>query len=201
MITKSLSRKQIIVLISNNNKTKFIEESSNHVTNINRLLQSIKSDIKVNFICLEYLEVIIVTNKVVSPLDFQMIEKYIKNANHIIVDSVEVSCLPQSKSYLKMIGIFYFKENTNTPIIANVIKDILKKNHIFNNTLLVSKLQVIKVFPKSNIAIIWINIWDVQSSNNAKSLINQCFNIGKYITMIRGANMNLGIPQYKNCWK
>jgi len=154
MITKSLSRKQIIVLISNNNKTKFIEESSNHVTNINRLLQSIKSDIKVNFICLEYLEVIIVTNKVVSPLDFQMIEKYIKNANHIIVDSVEVSCLPQSKSYLKMIGIFYFKENTNTPIIANVIKDILKKNHIFNNTLLVSKLQVIKVFPKSNIAII-----------------------------------------------
>ena len=83
-----------------------------------------------------------------------MIEKYVKNTNYIIVDSVEVPCLPQSKSYLKIIGISYFKENTNTPIIANVIKNILKKNHIFNNTLLVSKPQVIKVSPKSDIAII-----------------------------------------------
>ena len=94
MTTKSLFRKQIIISISNNNKTKFMKESSDHVTNINKLLQSIKSDIKVDFICLEYLEVIIVTNKVVFPLDFQMIEKYVKNTNYIIVDSVEVPCFP-----------------------------------------------------------------------------------------------------------
>ena len=71
-----------------------MKESSDHVTNINKLLQSIKLDIKVDFICLEYLEVIIVTNKVIFPLDFQMIEKYVKNTNYIIVDSVEVPCLP-----------------------------------------------------------------------------------------------------------
>jgi len=34
-----------------------------------------------------------------------------------------------------------------------------------------------------------------------KGLINKCFNIESYITTIRGTNMNLGIPQYKNCWK
>jgi len=32
-------------------------------------------------------------------------------------------------------------------------------------------------------------------------LINRYFNVGSYITTIRGANMNLGIPQCKNCWK
>lgn len=92
MTMKGLSRKQIIISMSNNNKTKFIKESSNYVTNINRLLQSIKLDVRVNFICLEYLRVIIDTNKVVSSLDPQTVEKYVKNTNHIITDGIQVPC-------------------------------------------------------------------------------------------------------------
>ena len=42
-------------------------------------------------------------------------------------------------------------------------------------------------------AIIWVNIWNVQSDSKAKGLINRYFNIESYITTIRGANMNLGI--------
>ena len=34
-----------------------------------------------------------------------------------------------------------------------------------------------------------------------KSIINQCFNIGSFIAMVHGTNMNPGIPQCKNCWK
>ena len=49
--------------------------------------------------------------------------------------------------------------------------------------------------------IIWIDIWDVQSRSRAKGLINQCFNVRRYIVMIREANMNPGVPQCKNCWK
>ena len=50
-------------------------------------------------------------------------------------------------------------------------------------------------------SVIWIDIWDVQSGSKAKSLINQYFNIGKYIAIIRRANMNPSVPQCKNCWK
>ena len=50
-------------------------------------------------------------------------------------------------------------------------------------------------------SIVWIDIWDHQSGSKAKYLINRCFNIGRYIATIRGANMNLGVPQCKNCWK
>ena len=64
-----------------------------------------------------------------------------------------------------------------------------------------SKPRVIKVSPKSDIAIVWINIWDVQSGVNAIMLINRCFNIGNHIATIRGANMNPGIPLCRNCWK
>jgi len=99
-----------------------MEESSNHITNINRSLQNIKLDVKVVF-----------------SLNLQTIEKYVKNANHIIADSVEVSHLPQSKLYLKIIDIPYLKENTNTLITADMVEDILKKNYIFNNISLVSR--------------------------------------------------------------
>ena len=41
----------------------------------------------------------------------------------------------------------------------------------------------------------------MQSGQNAKLLINRCFNIGNNIATIRGANMNPGVLQYTNCWK
>ena len=49
--------------------------------------------------------------------------------------------------------------------------------------------------------IIWIDIWDVQSGSKAKSLINRCFNVGRFIATIQEANMNPGVPQCKNCWR
>ena len=50
-------------------------------------------------------------------------------------------------------------------------------------------------------AIIWIDIWDTQSSSKIKSIINQRFNVGSFIAMVYGANMNPGVLQCKNCWK
>jgi len=102
---------------------------------------------------------------------------------------------------LKIIGISYLLENTNTPIITDVVEAIIKNNHIFNNITITSRIRVIKVSPKLDMAIIWLNIWDVQSRSKTKGLINRYFNIKSYIITIRGANINLEVPQYKNCWK
>ena len=44
-----------------------------------------------------------------------------KNTNCIEVEGVEVSHLPQSKLYLKIIDILYLGEFTNTPITLDVI--------------------------------------------------------------------------------
>ena len=69
MITKGLLRKQIIVLMSNNNRNKFMSNLSAYISNINRALKNIKSEIKANFIQSEQLEIFIVTNKVAALLD------------------------------------------------------------------------------------------------------------------------------------
>ena len=74
-----------------------------------------------------------------------------------------------------------------------MVETIIKNNHIFNNIAIVSRPRIIKVSPKSNIAIIWLNIWDVQSESKAKGLINRYFNIESFITTIQGANMNPGV--------
>ena len=77
-----------------------------------------------------------------------------KNTHCIEVEQMESLRLPQSKSYLKIIGIPYLSEQTNTCITSDNIEKILKNIYIFNNIVLASKLRVIKMSPKSNIAIV-----------------------------------------------
>jgi len=132
-------------------------------------------------------------------LDFQAIEKYVKNTVCIEAKHVELPRLPQSKSYLKIIGILYLSEHTNTHITLDDVERILKSNYIFNDIFLASKSRIIKVFPKSDMSIIWIDIWDAQSGSKAKSLINRRFNVGSFIATIHGTNMNPSILQCKNC--
>ena len=107
MTTKGLSRKQIIVPMSRNNKKNFMKESNIHISNMNRALKSIKSNILVNFIHLDAADITIVTNKVITSLDLQTIEQYIKGANYINSNKVKSLRLSQSKSYLKIIGLSY----------------------------------------------------------------------------------------------
>ena len=122
MITKRLSRKQVIVLMNVKNKSSFIKESSAHVANINRVLKNVKLEIIANFICSNNRSIIITTNKIVSTLDLQTIEKYIKNVNNIKSNYIKALRLLQSKSYLKIIGIFYLLEDSNTFISSDVVK-------------------------------------------------------------------------------
>ena len=105
---KGPSRKHVIIPINNNNNTKFMRNSSAHVTNINRALRNAKSEVLVDFIYSDPLDTTVVTNKVSLQSDLQIIEYYIKNSEDINALQVDIPCLPQLKSYLKIIGILYF---------------------------------------------------------------------------------------------
>ena len=78
--------------------------------------------------------------------------------NHINSDTIEILCLSQLKFYLKIIGVSYLMENTNTSINFSVIETILKNNYIFNNVLIVLKPYIIKVSSKLDIVIVWLDI-------------------------------------------
>ena len=131
----------------------------------------------------------------------QEIEKYVKNSLPSDIENISLPRLPQSKSYLKIIGIPYISKKTNNWISLDDIENVLKNNYLFNNIVLASKSHIIKVSPKSDMAIIWIDIWNTQNGTNTKKVINQRLNISSFIATVQGTNINLGIPQCKNCWK
>ena len=176
-----------------------INLANQQITNINKSLKEIKSDITMDFIHIINDRVIITINKLANASNLKIIEKYIKSSKNIDSNTIKSPWLPKSKSYLKIIGLPYIRERDF--ITPNIIKAVLKEIHIFNNIILASKSWIIKVSSKSDIAVVWVDIWDLQSRLAAKNIINWHFNVGQYITTVHNMNMNSSILQYKNCWK
>jgi len=81
-----------------NNAERVIVQSNMHVTNINRLFKDIKSEVFVDFIQFDNKGINVTTNKVVTMLDLNVIEKYMKNLNNIDSSNAISSKLSQSLS-------------------------------------------------------------------------------------------------------
>jgi len=154
MMTKGPSCKQVIIPMSIENAKYFMRESSMHVININRVLKGIKSNVMANFVHLDSKEIIISINNIVCLSDLQKIKKYVKNTLCMVADQINTPRLPQSKSYLKIVGIPFMSEYTNFQLTSDNVEKILKANHIFNDIVLASKPRVIKVLPKSDMSIV-----------------------------------------------
>ena len=173
MTMKEPSKKQIIIPMSIDNNNSIMKNSVAHVANINKLLRNAKSEVSVDYIHSDLIGISIVTNKVALQSDLQIINQYMKSSEDINGLQVDEPRLPQSKSYLKIIGIPYYPNSKSQDRLnSSDVEAILKQNQIFDNIKLASKPRVIKVLPKSDMSIIWIDIWDVQSSSKAKCLIN-----------------------------
>ena len=63
---------------------------SEHITNIVRSLKNIKSEVMADFIHMDSISIIIVTNKVAS-VNLWTIEKYIKNVDYIKLEEIDTS--------------------------------------------------------------------------------------------------------------
>jgi len=182
--TKGLSRKQAIVPTSDKIRDTIMGEANTHIFQINMLLKSIKSATRAKFICPCLGGVSINTNSVPSTSDLNTIERYLKLIDGTGNDEILAPWLPQSKSYLKITSIPYIQPNGNK-LTGDDIATTMKHLEIFEPVNLAVKLRVIKVSPKSDMAIVWFDIWDSQNGFKAKLLINYSFNFGRYITTIR----------------
>jgi len=89
MTIKGPSRKQIIILMSNDNIIKFMNNSSLYIANINQSLKNTKSEVLVDFIHSDMACVTAITNKVMAQSDLYIIENYIKKVDDINTINVE----------------------------------------------------------------------------------------------------------------
>ena len=164
MTTKEPSRKQVIVLMSSNYADLIIDQANGHIISINSLLKEPKSVISVYFIQADNRGIVITTNKVVDNSNLFII-KYFK-----IIDSVNINSpqLLQSKCYLKILEFSYITNKTKLLINSDIIEAVLKEILLFDNVVLALKSQIIKMFSKSDMAIVWVTIWNSQNGSKAK---------------------------------
>ena len=141
-----------------------------HISNVNKCLKNSKSDIVADFIHVTNNGIIITMNKLANVLDLSTIEKYLKSIKNVNSDSIKGSYLPKSKLYMKIIGLPY--KTDQGVITPNYIEGILKELHLFKDIVLVSKPHVIKMSPKFNIVVVWVDIWDSHSSSLVKNISN-----------------------------
>ena len=138
--TKGPLRKQVIILISQNNSNIIRSNTSFHINNINKYLKDTNSNNPADFIHIDKVGIIVTTHITTSDQDIRIIEKAIKNSKKINNNSVESSRLPKSKSYLKILRLSYFSKNTNKLITFQIVKEVLKKSYIFKDIEFSSKL-------------------------------------------------------------
>ena len=95
-----------------------------------------------DFIWIDNKSIVIFTNNIISFSDLQEIEGYVKNSSCVDADQINIPRLPQSKSYLKIVGISYLSKQLNSCLFSEKVKNILKSNYTFNNIVLASKPNV-----------------------------------------------------------
>ena len=194
MTTRGPSRKEVIIPMAKHIAKLIVNSAYIHITNINKCLRNSKSDIVADFIQSSNNGIIITTSKPANDLNLATIEKYLKSIQNVDSDSIESPYLPKSKSYMKIIGLPY---KINQDIISpDFIEGVLKETHLFKGVVLASKPCIITASPKSDMAVVWVDIWDSQSGSLAKNIINRRFNIGRFIATIKGTNMNPGVQCY-----
>ena len=103
------------------------------------MLKDIKSEVSTDCIYSNK-GIIITTSKVTVSFNLNIVKKYIKKLNNIDSNSIMSPRLPQSKSYLKILGISYFVKDIDLPIIPDIIERVIQNTHIFNNLVLTSYL-------------------------------------------------------------
>jgi len=154
MTTKGPLRKQVIILMNLNNSNIIGSNAIFHINDINKHLKDANSNNSADFIHIDKVGIIVTIRFIVSEQDMRTIETAIKNSEKINKDFVKSPHLPQSKSYLKILGLLYFVKNMNEPITSQIVKEVLKESHIFKDIEFSSKPQVIKASPNSDSAVI-----------------------------------------------
>ncbi len=97
------------------------------MVNINKLLRNTKLEVLVDYIHSDPLRISIITNKVFLQSDLQIINQYMKNSEDINALQVDEPRLPQSKSYLKIIGIPYYPHSKSQDhLTSSDVETILK---------------------------------------------------------------------------
>ena len=99
MMTRELSRKEVIIPMAKHIAELIINSVHTHITNVNKCLKNSKLDIVADFIYITNNGIVITTNKPANNLNLSTIEKYLKSIQMSIQTQSRV-CISQSPNHI-----------------------------------------------------------------------------------------------------
>jgi len=135
-----------------------VANAASTVESCNKGLVSAHSKLRVESVHKTWDGVFMSTNSVASVAELEVIKQWLKKTAGLgEVTEVEPR-LPQSKSFLKVLGVPYWDSKTSLPVTSAQVAEALSSSPLFEGIILASMSCIMKALPSSNISVIWIDI-------------------------------------------
>jgi len=201
MTTHRPTRCQVLILLNTPTAEVVVANAATVVESCNRGLVEAYSKLRVESVYKTWDGISMSTNFVTLAAELEVIKQWLKKVAGLAASTVVEPCLPQSKSFLKILGVPYWGNNSLLPITQAQVESVIANTPIFEGVVLASRPCIMKASPSSDMSVIWIDIWDSQKGSKGKTLINRSFNFGRHTATVRGTAMHPGVAQCRNCWR
>ena len=184
MTTHGPTRHQVLILLDSPTSEIVVANAASVVESCNRGLVDAHSKLRVESVHKAWDGVSMSTNFVTSVAELEVIKQWLKRGAGLNATTVVEPRLPQSKTFLKILGVLYWGNNASTPITQAQVEAVIANTPVFEGVVLASHPHIMKVSPSLDMSVIWIDIWDSQKGTKGKTLINRSFNFGYHTATI-----------------
>ena len=199
MTTQGPIRHQVLILLAPATTEMVVANAASIVEFCNKGLVSACSKLRVESVHKAWDGMSMSTNSIASATELEVIKQWLKKTAGLSEATEVEPHLPQSKSFLKVLGIPYWDSKTSLLIIPAQVAEALSSSLLFEGITLASMPRIMKVSPSSDMFVTWIDIWDSQKEFKSKTLIDCSFNFGHHTTTVRETAMHPGVAQCHNC--
>jgi len=199
MTTHGPTRRQVLIPLDTPTAKVVVANAATAVESCNRGLVEAHSKLRVESVRKAWDGISMSTNFVALAAELEVIKQWLKKVAGLAASTVVEPHLPQSKSFLKILGVPYWGNNSSLSITQAQVESVIANTPIFEGVVLASRPRIMKVSPSSDMSVIWIDIWDSQKGSKGKTLINRSFNFGHHTATVRGTAMHSGVAQCCNC--
>jgi len=193
MTTHRPTRHQVLIPLDTPIAEVIVANAATAVEFSNRGLVEAHSKLRVESVCKPWDGIFMSTNFVVLAAELEIIKQWLKKVAGLAASTMVEPHLPQSKSFLKILSIPYWGNNSLLSITQAQVESVIANTPIFEGVVLASHSRIMKAFPSSDMSVIWIDIWDSQKGSKGKTLINRSFNFGRYTATVWETAMYPGV--------
>ena len=160
MTTQGPTRCQVLILLAPAAAEMVVANTALAVESCNKGLVSACSKLRVESVRKTWDGVSMSTNSVASVAELEVIKQWLKKTAGLGEITEVEPRLPQSKSFLKVLGVPYWDSKTSLPITPAQVAEALSSSPLFEGVTLASMPHIMKASPSSDMSVIWIDIWD-----------------------------------------